>query len=374
MNDYSEHSDPSFCERHESQCMGDWAGSRFNPLSEAYVVGGDVTAARRVVPAHHAHSDSFAAGPSTFADYSAALVLDGRFATMTFGTEYLGTSCETTLGDDQGHRLARTTIFRDDFEAPQLATGTHAASGFGATALGVLALPAHYDGAIDEESEPSPSTVLGFAWNNGRFRRQALYEPGAGAHAEVPAVALREDGGAVVMRVGSRLMLLRVSAQGQRVGAPVVLSSTRPGAPTIAWEGADLVVVWASRARASQPFRLQRLRWDPSTPPPAPAALATGDASAFAPSLSVRAGRYALAWMEGDDRHGVIRAGVSSTSVEDAIAHAVTVSATDGNARDPEIAVGERDAWVVWQEVIPTPPPSRAAPDAHARIVTLRCE
>jgi hypothetical protein len=194
-------------------------------------------------------------------------------------------------------------------------------------------------------------------------------------------MAMREDRGALVFRRGGALFLQRLDGLGAPVRGPEVIFTApgreRPGAPSIAYDGDSLSLVFALRASARAPYVLQSLRFDPTREPLAtttttPAPLATGAASAFAPALAVRDGARVLAWMEGSERAGSIRVALSAISLEDAVAHALTVVSDPlVNARDPEVSFSDGRGWIAWTER-----PARAVGgpvNAVSRLASLRC-
>lgn len=369
------HEDPMRCEREPESCVGDYAAGEGNPRVAAWVVGESFPdSVRAFGPATYPHSSSSAAGPSTFQDFGAGLVRNARFETVVFGTEYMGEDSYVTLGLDDGSRVGRVLIDAAGGWVDgtlQLAYGTFAAGGNLAVAMGVISLD--LSSPYPEAEEPRRGVLRGYVHAGGRFRVEDLASFSGPERVEAPDLALRDDRGAVVFRVGHELRGLRLDGRGRRVGAPVTLSRDRPGAPSIAWDRDTLVVVWARRTTRAQPYRLQMLRWDPTAREvPAPTELATGEPPALAPSIDIRDGRYAIAWMEGDQRTGAVRAGISSESLQDAARRAVTLSTPGANARDPKLALGERVAWVAWQDFGPPAPSSRVAPYAWAYVVTLR--
>lgn len=368
--DWSEHPDPERCRGKDPGCREAGShGHRYNPYVEAYEVGEDVTdTPRRFVPAHRPHQlESSAAGPSYHQDLGAAVALPDRFATLVFGTEYTQESSEVTLGDAQGKRLGRVQLAPVD-EVPhpwRLAPRTHAAAGHASLILGVATLPDRTGAEVDKHP------VLAYVWRDGRARHEVLIWTREGPVADAPAVALRLDQGAVVVRQGDRLRLVRLDARGKRQGGLVDLPARKPGRPALAWDGDHLVVVWAQKDLTAAAARLKLLRFVPGGPVPAPVEIPTGSAAPFDPQLSLRDGQYALTWAEGDPKRSVVRAGVSGRGLVEAARGATTLSTPGARARDPQIALGRRVAWVAWRELIDPPPPSQAAPDGQVRLLTL---
>lgn len=166
------------------------------------------------------------------------------------------------------------------------------------------------------------------------------------------ALALRGATTVAVWRTSQGLWLRRVE------GAVMQPLPTAPwiagdvGAPTLAVRGDLVVAVWAQRDTRRGPYTLRTAALDlaHATQPPAPQVIATGEASAFAPSLVDVGGRWVLAWMEGDDRVATVRVGATWRELPEAAAHAITVSTPGTNARDPELAAGGAQAWIAWSE------------------------
>jgi hypothetical protein len=165
------------------------------------------------------------------------------------------------------------------------------------------------------------------------------------------AVAVRGAEVAVAFRTPRAVLMPRWTASAV-VPAPTTVAEGEVGAPAMAWRGDEVVMVWAQRASPASPYALHAVQWNPSTSPrpPAPTALATGAASAFAPALLARGAQLVLAWMEGDDRAAVVRVGSTRQSIGHAVDHAIAVSAAGRNARDPELAGSSDRAWIAWSE------------------------
>lgn len=167
------------------------------------------------------------------------------------------------------------------------------------------------------------------------------------------AIALHGAHGFVAWRTTNSVMGVTVTDEGVPVGQPVRFATGEVGAPTVAYQGDALAVVWAQRENARAPYSLRVVEWTRSDAAPAPPParpLATGTVSAFAPALATVGPRRVLAWMEGDDRNAAVRVAATALGVEHLADHAITVSAPTAHARDPELAVAGDRAWMAWSE------------------------
>jgi hypothetical protein len=170
-----------------------------------------------------------------------------------------------------------------------------------------------------------------------------------------PAAAAGDGWGAVAYRSTrsgvSEIHLVALDANGMK-GKPVLLDSGLVGAPSLAFHGDTLHVVWAKRESTTSPDVLRVATWRAGGVPTPPQRLMTIGRSAFAPSLAIDGEAFALAWMEGDATNGVVKAGMSRVSLVGAMTHAGIVSSgSAANARDPAIALDGDSAWVVWKEL-----------------------
>lgn len=172
------------------------------------------------------------------------------------------------------------------------------------------------------------------------------------ARAERPfdvAVAARGDVVMVAYRTLRSVRFARVRADADAgADAPVTFGGD-VGAPTIAFRGDALVAVWSQRDSVRAPYTLRHLAWNPLTTaqPPRPQVLATGAASATAPSLVARGDQLVLAWTEGD---AVVRVGATRGALDDVTANAITVSSPESAARGPVLAATDARAWIAWTE------------------------
>jgi hypothetical protein len=127
--------------------------------------------------------------------------------------------------------------------------------------------------------------------------------------------------------------------------------------------------VWARRS-GKQPYVLEHGQWSHGIDAePVIEVLVAHAESAIAPTLAYGAGRWVVAWMEGDlARRGRVLLGSSHTSLGDAVAHAEVLSESGINARDPKVALPSAagtDGWVVWSEF--------GAPQMALRYAKLTC-
>ena len=162
----------------------------------------------------------------------------------------------------------------------------------------------------------------------------------------VPAIAIGKTKGAVAFRLDKSIQLAPLDAS-HEPSPPVQIASAEVGAPAVAIDGDHVIVAWAERAAASDPYHL--VVWvDGATH-----VVKTGTQSAFAPALAAHDGEVLLAWMEGDAaKRGVVRMSrVSLTGNWPDLSAAPALSETTGNARDPEISMQGDEAIVVWSEI-----------------------
>jgi len=185
---------------------------------------------------------------------------------------------------------------------------------------------------------------------------------------EAPAAAVGKSMAAVAYRVVDatkntrELHVARFDAKGEKIGSVLVLEKGNVGAPTLAFEGDALHVVWASRGSDREPYALRWSKIVGTAAPAPPQRLGTGITSAFAPSLAIEdGGRILIAWMEGDDKTGTIKVGASTRGIASAIALAYPVSNPGTNARDPEVGLDGSAMFLVWQELGPKTQELRAA-------------
>jgi hypothetical protein len=124
------------------------------------------------------------------------------------------------------------------------------------------------------------------------------------------------------------------------------------GAIAATYRGNDLVLAWGQRSSRTDPYRLRMLAFDPETSAlPSPTVLeTTANVSAFAPAIAARGDLLVAAWMEGNDRAGVVKLAATRGEIDSLARGAVTISPAGVNARDPEIALAENVGWLVWQE------------------------
>jgi hypothetical protein len=123
------------------------------------------------------------------------------------------------------------------------------------------------------------------------------------------------------------------------------------GAPTLAFVDDTLHVVWASRSSDKESYVLRWTKLSDTGVLSPIQRLSTGVGSAFAPALAIdENGRFLVAWMEGDDKRGIVKVGVSRRGMAAAVALARPVSNEATNARDPEVGLDKNAMFLVWQE------------------------
>ncbi len=208
--------------------------------------------------------------------------------------------------------------------------------------------------------DPNDATIDAFMISRNGVRHERVFtgtddEDGGHRGASAPAVALGSGRIAIAWRYGQSIELALTSDEGRRLGSPRVLGVGDVGAPSVTWRGDSVVAVWAVRESARQPYRLAAIEWTPdatgSNAPPASTLLATGAASAFAPSVSCGTDGFTLlAWMEGSAREGTVRLASGSGPIATLVQTATPVSLPGVNARDPEVALTDQAAWIAWSQ------------------------
>ncbi len=149
--------------------------------------------------------------------------------------------------------------------------------------------------------------------------------------------------------------VVRLSAPGRMVGAP-----------TVRWDGTQAIAAYASRAKASDPWKITFAKWKPGATV-VRAAVDTGAEPAMAPALAATSDPACvlMSWTEGRG-HGT--RGHAAHVCADALVQAskVDVSGAGMEAGDTELAAAPNGAYVVWQEV-----PAKGPADL--RVARLRC-
>jgi hypothetical protein len=185
----------------------------------------------------------------------------------------------------------------------------------------------------------------------------------------VPAVATSPTGGVVAYRDAGALYVARFDASGH-LRPSERIDDGDVGAPAVSVFGESYVVVWAKRARAAGPYALWAVhRRMADTAPFAPALLAgtTSGESMMAPTILLGETRALLAWSEGDaQQRGRIQLGV--WSFDATLRSVMTLStASERNARDPELAGTVDAATLAYSAFSPD------RPGGVARVVDLTC-
>lgn len=291
-------------------------------------------------------------GPCCALTWAVATTFHDELTTMSYGTSRSG--FEGCKGG---------TLMLKGAGAPQWMTdkSCRLASGLAGAARGHVAV-ALLDGPTQPPAAVKtwPAIADGIVFADGAskvLRLSAELEEGKLARIEAPAAAIGKTLAAVAYRLVSgasrELHVVRLDRSGAKVGDTVVLDKGSAGAPTLAFDGDTLHVVWATRASDTEAYTLAWSSIGPdTTAKPTPRQrLATGEGSAFAPALAIASGRFALAWMVGDDRSGLVRAGASKKGVQAAASMARTISNPNVNARDPEVGLDAEATFVVWQEL-----------------------
>jgi hypothetical protein len=185
-----------------------------------------------------------------------------------------------------------------------------------------------------------------------------------------PAIAAGVTRAAVAYRVADETWVAEVDRRtGRRLAPPRRFARGDLGQPALAFVGDELHAVWARRS-GKQPYVLEHGQWSHGIDAePVIEVLVAHAESAIAPTLAYGAGRWVVAWMEGDlARRGRVLLGSSHTSLGDAVAHAEVLSESGINARDPKVALPSAagtDGWVVWSEF--------GAPQMALRYAKLTC-
>jgi hypothetical protein len=394
--------DQRVCRRDPEACMGDYAGHEYAPATQGWIAGDSLPESlSRFTPAHIEFDPQCgAAGCVAHEDFGVAFAQGDARRVFTASYGYSMTTARVAFSDERGRELSRQALFgamRDGderFLPTELPRDRVAAAANARVRLGALVRmfsPSPADGPqIDTSLASMCGARVGLALfvDDGRSIRAHEIEPfvvpaQCTSREVLPrlpdalAMAMREDRGALVFRRGASLFLQRLDGQGAPVRTPEAIFTApgreRPGAPSIAYDGDSLSIVFALRGSGRAPYVLQSLRFDPTLEPAGtPVPLPTGAASAFAPALAVRDGAHVLGWMEGNDRAGSIRVAISAISLEDAVAHALTVASDPlVNARDPEVSFSDGRGWIAWTE---RPARADGGPvNAMARLAALRC-
>jgi len=306
------------------------------------------------------------AGPFVPLTWAVATTFHDELTTMSYGTSRSGS------GGCAGGSLVLKGAGAPLWVAEK---SCRLASGLAGAARGHVAV-ALVDGPtqppVAVKTWPAIADAIVFADGASKtIRLRADFEEGKLSRIEAPAAAVGKTLMAVAYRVVSgavrELHVVRLDRSGAKVADAVVIDKGGAGAPTLAFDEDTLHVVWATRPSDKEPYALVASSIGPdTTAKPTPRTrLATGEGSAFAPALAIAGGRFALAWMVGDDRSGVVRAGTSRKGLETAVSMARVVSNASANARDPEIGLDGEATFVVWHEL--------GAGTGELRAAALRC-
>jgi hypothetical protein len=159
------------------------------------------------------------------------------------------------------------------------------------------------------------------------------------------AVALEDGGDAVAFRQGTAIYLGAIHADKTPMGQLSQVPGLGPqiGSPALAVSGNTVMVVWADRAAASDPWMLRLLRWQPGEAPGAPRAFAIPPGGlgeqAMSPGIAgVLGARFLLSWTEGPVASHQVRAQTLAAS-GDPLGTPLTISGEGINAGQGQPAV-----------------------------------
>ncbi len=191
-----------------------------------------------------------------------------------------------------------------------------------------------------------------------RLEPRAIIDSGAAAVGSngLAAVAYRVVRGGV-----EELHVATLAADGKMVGRVEVVDRGHVEAPSIAFEGDTLHIVWESRAAETGRSVLRWIKRRTAAAPGPYQTLGTGVLDAHSPALAIEGDRFALAWSEGRDGR-VVKAGSSTRGLSGALEGAVVVSDPQTLASRPKIAVHREATVVVWEETSGKTTELRASP------------
>jgi hypothetical protein len=338
--------------------------------------GGKPEGAAEVVTSPHTAAPSAAdagagagagSGSAEALTWASASLFEGSLATVALGATRAGDAgCGgATMGVDLAFPPAATRADAGLGETPHPSAvqGCKLAAGFAGAAAG--------DRAVSVTTTTSPAGIDALLYEAGKTRTvhvDAIAKDGVIAS---PAAAVGDTWVAVAWTASTagsapELRLSRIEKDGTKAEKFFLLDKGVVGAPAIAFEHDMLHVVWASRAGDRHPVVLRWTKWAGKGNPTEPQILATGGTSPSHPAIALQPnGRFLVAWMEGDDKSGVVKAGASRVNILHAVTNADVVSNPGTNARDPAVALDGPTPFVVWNE---------ATPKTHEiRATTLRC-
>lgn len=344
-----------------TEAKGDVVETASASRLELSAVTGAVESKPDLVAALHA-KDEPACCPLAWAS---ATAFGGELVTLSLGVTRSGPKvCAGGAIAVQGHGAAKA-----------LATGQcHFSTAFAGAAHGEVAI-AVMDGIVDpaKGSVPAVNAVVFAAGKSAPVRLESFPVPGtatterpkidalaAAASAGAAAAAYRVSRGAV-----QELHVVRLALDGKPVGKVEVVDRGVVGAPTIAFDGETLHIIWSARADEKEPYVLRATTWAAGAAPLPNQKLGTGVRSAYAPALAIAEGRFLLAWAEGDTT-GVVKAGASPKGLAGALALAGAVSTPGVDAKSPVVALDHDALFVAWQEVA-------AGREAELRASPLQC-
>jgi hypothetical protein len=196
----------------------------------------------------------------------------------------------------------------------------------------------------------------------GRLPEEVVYRTANAASSSAvvrgpraPAIAAGASRAAVAYRVADEAWMAEVDRQtGRRLSPPRRFARGELGQAALAFDGDELHAVWARRA-PGKPYALEHARWSKGLDAdPVVEVIVEHTESAIAPTIAHAAGRWVIAWTEGDlARKGRILLGRSEASLGEAAAHPEVLSEPGVNARDPKVALAtasQGGGWVVWSE------------------------
>lgn len=306
-------------------------------------------------PVTEAHGDG---EPGEALTWASASLFEGGLATIALGASLV--SVAGGSGRCAGGLMVAVPATKKAGEVPKtLATGgCKLASSFVGAARG--------DFAVGISGGPRGATTVDAIVSGGGKTGSVRVDTGRVGDADSPAVAVGETWAAVAWRSTrgdspGELRLARLEKDGAKLDKPLVLDTGALGAAALAFEGDTVHVVWSSRTSGKEPYALRWAKWTGKGKPTAPQVLSTRGSAARHPALAVEpSGLFLIAWVEGDDERGVVKAGASKVNLLHAVTSASEVSNPGARARHPAVAVEGPTTYVVWTE-------------STLRATTLRC-
>jgi hypothetical protein len=213
-----------------------------------------------------------------------------------------------------------------------------------------------------------------FSLTDAKAKPAKIAQPSEDNDAPALALAMGDAGGIAAYRDKKALRFVWLDAKGVPTSStPIVFAEGDVGAPALAIAGKTALVVWAQRAKKSEPYTMmwQQLDYGAPLPPSAVKHAITGTGSAFAPGLLFDGKSAVLTWMEGDgESKGEIRMGMlrlNKEATETAIDSLAVSEAEEKNARDPEVSGTPERPVIAYSSF------SSKRPGGLVRLAQLQC-